>query len=848
MNLAALFLSIWLPASQVALSGVVQDASDGQAIAGAIVRLLNDDGEMISYAMTDSEGCFSFPEDKGAVTLHVALLGYQERSFSAPFKSSYVIRLERSTERIQEAVVRANKIRMAGDTVQYNINALKTRDDYVIGDALKRLPGIEVLDNGKIRVDGRDVGQLLIDGKDVLNQNYSMAIKNLSVDAVASVDVIRGHQRVRMLRGIKESDETAINIRLAETARGQLITGGSLSGGWQDAEMKIPAAANASLFWLRDVFSTVDVVDYDSEGGVMKGFSDITAGVSGATYNINGHLGISPVSAPVGTRGAPFNSTIDGHSVNTIATSEISSFGVDMAYNDDWKDSSTRLISIYHIGEGKERVLNRDESREEKQNRLRGQVSYLRNGEKSFIREDLMADLTRGSGLSEISGDVERGLNAANRRWNAVNEFDLKLPLGTGRAVGVSSYTQFSGLSEQLIVAGAGPSQTMSSYSIWQDISVTGISRSKDAWTWSLQPGFHWRYFSWTGDLSGIPEKEVPGAKQGTIISSGWSAYLSWSLAWRKGKIRLEASGKHHYDRVHFGEYEAGKYFPDASIRFGYESGRWEFEGRAGVARSFPDQQSLGAIRMLTDYDKIRYGSASVSFLPQAYFSAWALFRDPVNGWNARIQSNYSFSNSRISGRDILDRYIVQYISEETVPVRKLNFTAECSKGIYAINGKITATLSHAQTVSSFSQNGQWSDYRSRSLTATLDLNVSPVDFWSCVLTTSGSWSFLLSSKAATSESGSYFVRLKNTFYPSRKLSLGAQIDVYYNTGVNTLHFFPDLFADWRVGRNIRLRLMANNLLNVKEYAYKTLSPLQDNIYTCRIRPLTILAGISFSR
>lgn len=53
-----------------------------------------------------------------------------------------------------------------GDTLEFNAEAFKTKPNAVVEDMLKKMPGIEVDKDGTIRVNGKRISRVLVNGKD----------------------------------------------------------------------------------------------------------------------------------------------------------------------------------------------------------------------------------------------------------------------------------------------------------------------------------------------------------------------------------------------------------------------------------------------------------------------------------------------------------------------------------------------------------------------------------------------------------------------------------------------------------------------------------------------------------
>ena len=53
------------------------------------------------------------------------------------------------TLKLKEVVVKAKKIRQSGDTISYAASSYISKDDKVLADLLRKMPGVEVIGNGQ---------------------------------------------------------------------------------------------------------------------------------------------------------------------------------------------------------------------------------------------------------------------------------------------------------------------------------------------------------------------------------------------------------------------------------------------------------------------------------------------------------------------------------------------------------------------------------------------------------------------------------------------------------------------------------------------------------------------------
>ena len=63
------------------------------------------------------------------------------------------------------------------DTLMYNVSAFRVPEGSVLEELIKRLPGVEVDDDGNITVNGKTVSRILVDGQEYFGNDRQMATK-----------------------------------------------------------------------------------------------------------------------------------------------------------------------------------------------------------------------------------------------------------------------------------------------------------------------------------------------------------------------------------------------------------------------------------------------------------------------------------------------------------------------------------------------------------------------------------------------------------------------------------------------------------------------------------------------
>ena len=212
-------------AQEKAYSGLIYQAQSKQPIEFVSVCLLAQDSTIIDYTYTDSKGYFELPKQNHRGTLlSFSCMGYKKIVIPlSSFINTSKIMLEETAINIQEVKISSNRITQRKDTLKYSVSGFKMPQDRSIEDVLKKIPGIEVTQNGQIRFQDRPISHFYIDGMDLLDSKYALASKNIPANMVKEVQVLQSHQPIAALRGKSFSDNAALNLALEDNAKNRLI-------------------------------------------------------------------------------------------------------------------------------------------------------------------------------------------------------------------------------------------------------------------------------------------------------------------------------------------------------------------------------------------------------------------------------------------------------------------------------------------------------------------------------------------------------------------------------------------------------------------------------------------------
>ncbi len=143
-----------------------------------------------------------------------------------------VVKMELDQRVLDAASVTAtgNPIIIKKDTVEYNASSFKTTDTDMLINLLKKLPGIEVDDNGSITANGETITKITIDGKTFFLDDPSIASQNLPAKMIEKVKVVKKKSEQAEFTGIDDgNDETIIDLSVQKSMMNGVF--GNVTGG-----------------------------------------------------------------------------------------------------------------------------------------------------------------------------------------------------------------------------------------------------------------------------------------------------------------------------------------------------------------------------------------------------------------------------------------------------------------------------------------------------------------------------------------------------------------------------------------------------------------------------------------
>ena len=215
---------------KVSVNAHIIDGSTTENMPQVTVQLFElPDTTFIYGTVTDNEGWFNIKKvPVGEFLLRYSFMGYSTQEFS--FKTVKedreralgVFRLYEKSIMLTEAVIEdaLPPTQVVDDTLMFNVSAFRVPEGSVLEELIKRLPGVEVDENGGITVNGRRVSRILVDGQEYFGNDQQMATKNLPVNIIRRIKTYQRQSDLARITGIDDGeDETVMDLEIKPNMR-----------------------------------------------------------------------------------------------------------------------------------------------------------------------------------------------------------------------------------------------------------------------------------------------------------------------------------------------------------------------------------------------------------------------------------------------------------------------------------------------------------------------------------------------------------------------------------------------------------------------------------------------------
>lgn len=198
--------------------GSLYDGNQKEPVSFAIIQLLKNDSTYVSGTTSDAEGKFSIaaPSD-GQYIVKASYVGFKTLYKKASITDGKDINIGQlifynDPHTLKEVTVtaRAPKVVLKEDTFQYNASAYRVPEGSTIEALVKKLPGAELEDDGTIKINGKQVKKILVDGKEFMVGDTKTALKNIPTSIINNIKAYDKQSDEARVTGIDDGEEETV--------------------------------------------------------------------------------------------------------------------------------------------------------------------------------------------------------------------------------------------------------------------------------------------------------------------------------------------------------------------------------------------------------------------------------------------------------------------------------------------------------------------------------------------------------------------------------------------------------------------------------------------------------------
>jgi hypothetical protein len=277
--------------SQTTIKGTVKDSLENPLSYANIQLLDSTKAGLINYSITQGDGSYEIETELyGTFFIKASFMGFEPviKKLQISEESHIVadFKLMELASALEEVVIKHNYslADVRKDTIIYNLENLTNGQENNLKEIIKKLPGAEIDENGKVKVNGQQVDKLLIDGDAFFGNQHQLATENITADMVGGITFFEKYRDNTNIEGF-ESNSTALNITIKERYKNRITGNVEAMGAIENKYL-----AHTNLFRFGGDFKLTFIGDINNIGKEAISFSDyieLNSGVGQYTNNKN---------------------------------------------------------------------------------------------------------------------------------------------------------------------------------------------------------------------------------------------------------------------------------------------------------------------------------------------------------------------------------------------------------------------------------------------------------------------------------------------------------------------------------------------------------------------------------
>lgn len=419
------------------IRGTIMDTAAKSPISDVTVTVLQaKDSSLVTFGRTNKNGAFEIKYlPNGSYRLLATHISY--RNYSKNFEitdenrevdAGYVV-MNSKSYMLDEVTVMQERapVTFKNDTIEFNAGSFKTKPNSVVEDLLKKLPGVQVDKDGKIKANGEEVKKILVDGKPFFGNDPKVATKNLPSDVVDKVQVFdKKSDQSQFTRFDDGNSEKTINLTLKPDKKNGAFGRAAAAAGNKD---RYQGNFNLNSFKGERQFSAIGMANNtNKQGFTFMDMLNFTGGLGGPGGR-GGAVEISAGSLPLqGFGGA----------ANSITTT----WAGGLNFNDNW-GKNVEISGSYFYNRMQDAVDQKSNRQylltNNPFNRLQDAISNRKNeSHRLNISADYKIDSFNSLKITSVA-NLQESVSSSNSKYTSISAKGNLLNSGTSATGNLSN-------------------------------------------------------------------------------------------------------------------------------------------------------------------------------------------------------------------------------------------------------------------------------------------------------------------------------------------------------------------------------------------------------------------------
>jgi hypothetical protein len=834
------------------------------------------DSSVIAFNFSNSDGDYTIYTERKEDELLLMVYGFNiKRQIKKIANQSQKVDFIVNEEAIElkEFSVKSEKIWGTRDTVNYVVDAFRDSTDIVIGDVLKKMPGIVVKESGQIEYRGKPISKFYIENMDMLQGRYGIATNNITASDIATVQVFENHQPIKALQDVSFSDDAAVNLKLKPGAKGIYTAMADLGAGIDNHFLWNSSVTGMYFSKKRQHLAALKSnnigTDLDQE---FQSFTNEDMQLTGSIASI-----VQPMPPQINKSRYLFNEAYGGTINNLIKTKGEAEITFNLNGFRDVDDRKSYNQTRYIIpGEDTVKIGEQMEFHSSRFN-IEGGFGYKRNSDQNYLNTRLLFSGNIIESTSNIISDEYIEQNGESDPFKITSTIHWIRRGNNKQGSGTELYSQ-SFYQSQPYMLDVSPgmfdhvlNDSAPFKTIRQNVAFNSFETrnslmflSSAGWkSFRIHPImlFSLEHQSLNSQLSKSFQGNTFSELSGDSLSNDltWmrmQAGISLKITYRKRDFNFELSTPIQYqfisldDKVKSNESHQNRiiFQPQTNIRYNINT-HWEVSGSWFWYNYNPNLRNLYSGYILQNYRTLSHYESRLS---DSYGQQGGLkfsYKDIIRFLFTNIEFRYNHYRNEVMYAQEFEGAMMKISAVELENTGNyFSVTARAGKGFNWKKLSINAEASWGKGVTPQLRQDSLIEYKNQGINANMTLSLSLTK--KLQFANKSSWSSVSGSTDAGEklEPIVSFIDAATINYilPNGLIfSFGME---YYDTrtGSSKQNFYlldAGITYTWK---RVRFTLDYNNILNTKEYVYAYYGTLSSYYSEYRIRPASILLSARF--